>query len=103
MGEGTGRFLPYRWIVPEDLPLYYASTFFVQSTGREFILRMFEVKPPLIVEDDTPGTVASPSSVDARCIGQFVLSPARARELLDLLQKYVEPGTGTPADKDGVP
>lgn len=67
-------------------------TFFVQSTGQEFILRLFEVKPPVV---ETESDETEPLSVDARCVGQFVMSHGRARELLNLLQKYVEPSSAT--------
>lgn len=97
MAEKSGPFLPFRWIVPADLALHYTSTFFVQSTGSELFLRMFEVKPPLIGEAEPEAVGIEGRSVDARCVGQFVMSLDRARELLALLQKYVEPGP----DEDG--
>lgn len=87
--------VPIEWQIPDDMIPRYATNFVVQSTGHEFVISFFEVRPPFLLgaPEDRKARLEELGSVPARCVAQIVLSPTRMAELIRLLNTQFEQQT----------
>jgi hypothetical protein len=73
---------------PDDLRSYFVSNIVIQHQPDFFILSFFELWPPAIVadtEEEKKIMVDSLTTVEAKCVARIVLTPARMKELQELI------------------
>ncbi len=80
--------IPLERKYPADLQSHFVSNLVVQFLPDHFILSFFEVWPPAIIADtdaEKQHALNSVDHIDANCIARIVLTPARMKEFIQLL------------------
>jgi hypothetical protein len=78
--------LAINWGAPDDGPIHITNSV-VQHTDHEFIVRHYQIYPPLLIgtDEEKATRLAELDSVQARCVGQFVMAPQRVEALIAAL------------------
>jgi len=92
--QSTQVSLRVDWQVPDDMVSRYVNNVFVQQGEYEFIISLFETRPPLIA--GTPEEIATKlaqlGSVNAECVGRFIVAPKLVQKIIDALQTTLNQG-----------
>ena len=80
------------WRIPVGFPSYYVTNLVVQSSASEFSLSFFDVKTPFFIgtPDEIAKQRAETTSVPADCVARIVVTPARMREFVDVLNASIK-------------
>ncbi len=79
--------VPIKWDIPDDEGPVHISNMLVQHTDHEFLVRFFQVYPPLLLgtDEEKEEQAKEIKHVEARCVGQYVLAPERIQKFIDAL------------------
>lgn len=89
--EGSRR-VPIAFQFPANPTTSYATNFIVQHTRHEFIVSFFEAQPPVLLgtSEERQLELERVGAVPAYCVARITLSPARMRQLIDLMKGNYE-------------
>ena len=79
--------VPVAWEDLEKSPLLYSNIQMVQHSFDEFIISFGHVQPPIIEAKTKKKEMESIKSVPARVAVRIVISPARMKSLIDILEE----------------
>jgi hypothetical protein len=84
--------LPVEWVVNGDTSSGYATNMIVQHTNHEFIISFFEIKPPLLIgeESEQRQQAAILGGIKAQCIAQITVHADRMPQFLQALNTNYE-------------
>lgn len=84
--------VPINRIFPDDLKSHFVTHFVAQNRADHFILSAFEIWPPIIMgtDEERQETLNALESIDAKCVGRWVMSPSTMIELVQLLQNNLD-------------
>lgn len=84
----AGMHMQLDWVVPESLPIHYATNMVVQRLEHEYVISFFEVRPPILLGD--PAEIAKKieemKQVPAVCVGQFYIAADKMPAFVKVLQ-----------------
>jgi hypothetical protein len=80
------------WDVPDDMVSRYVNNVFVQQGEYEFIISLFETRPPLLTgtPEENKAKLEQLGSVKAECVGRFIVAPKLVRKIIDALQTTLD-------------
>lgn len=89
--QPAGRNLPISWNVADDLVSRYATHLVVQHGENEYILSLFEVRPPLLVgrPEETLEKLNQLDAIQANCVARIIVAADRLPEFAKVLQDAV--------------
>ena len=84
--------LPVNWHVPDDMPSRYVNNVFVQQGEYEFIISLFETRPPLLTgtPEENKAKLIQLEAINAECVGRFIVAPKLVKKIIDALQTTLE-------------
>lgn len=79
--------LPVSWDVPQDLLIPSATNIIVQRDGQDFIVNIFELRPPLLLgtDEEKLAQLQKMDAVHAKCIARFLVAADRMPEFIKAL------------------
>lgn len=80
--------VPIERHIPDGLPALWSNHFVTQHTEQEFMLTFFQIAPPILLEP-TEEEIEAIKSVRAIAVARIVLTPQKAHDLLEAMQKNV--------------
>lgn len=85
--EGVGP-LPLTFLGFDETPILYANHFIAQSEGRDFILTVGQVAPPLLLgsREERWEQARLLSSVSVKVVARVAMNRERVAQLIDLLE-----------------
>lgn len=98
MDKQVRQKLPIRWVYPDNLTTHFSDNVMIQFSppnedAEHFILSFFQLKDPLIAEQD-PAQMAerlkSITHIDAKCVSRIILTPQKLRALIKALGESLE-------------
>jgi hypothetical protein len=90
--EGDGR-VPAVWVGADDLPVQFANQFISVVQPNEIFLTVGSLVPPAILGDTVEERMENAKKitfVPVKPIARLVLTPARLKELIKVLQDSLE-------------
>jgi len=90
--QSTQISLPVNWHVSDDLVSRYVNNVFVQQGEYEFIISLFEMRLPLLTgtPEENRAKLAQLGSINAECVGRFIVAPKLVRKIIDALQTTLD-------------
>lgn len=83
-----GLEVPIERHIPDGLPVLWSNHFIIQHTEEEFMLTFFQVAAPILLEP-TEEEIEAIKSVRAIAVARIVLTPQKAHDVLEAMQKNV--------------
>ncbi len=81
--------LPINWIVPLGMAAPFASNIVVHHTDTEFVINLFELRPPIIVGADAAAEARreAVSALDAICVARVTVGVSKMKSFIDTLSE----------------
>ena len=93
-GESQHVSIPVTYNDMTDVPLYGCDHIIaLLAPDESFILQMFSTTPPVLGGKDEPPV----TKAYRKCVGQFHVTPALARQLIDMIQQQLTRLPGKPS------
>jgi len=80
--------IPIEWTIPEDIQSRYVTNALVQVGPNEIYVSLFEIQLPLLfgTPEESKAQLQQTKSVQAKCVGRFVVAPDIMPDVIKSLQ-----------------
>ncbi len=86
-GAKEGRKVPLKWLIQEGTLAQYVDRILLQPSDGMVMASFFQTDPPVNLTEEQRSSV---EYVGTYCVARVVMSPAKAREFMDVFRRHLK-------------